>query len=844
MSEPYDFSGIEAKWLARWEADKAWAAPRLPGKEKRYVLEMYPYPSGDMHMGHVENFAGIGDAIARYWRMRGFDVLHPFGYDALGLPAENAAIERNIHPKEWTYANIERFTASCKRLAISYDWDRAFASSDPEQYRWNQWIFLKLLERGLAYRKPAKVNWCPKCQTVLANEQISQGVCWRHQDTVPEIRDLEQWFIRITDYTERLLDDMDQLEWSDAVLTQQRNWIGRSEGAVVRFTIAETSDEIPIFTTRPDTLYGVTFFVFAAEHPIARKLAERAGRSEDYDAFVDEVRRATEIERLATERERRAFDLKAHAVNPLNGEEVPVYASDYVLMEYGTGAIMAVPAHDQRDFEFARQLGLPISVVIEDPEGSDEDAAYEGEGAMVDSGPFTGTHSAEGKAAVIRHLEEREIGHGEVQYRMRDWLISRQRFWGTPFPVVYCEACGIVPVPTDELPVELPDEADFRPTGEPTSPLANVTDWVKAECPSCGGEGRRETDTMDGFMDSSWYFLRFCDPRNDAVLVDPDLANAWMPVDQYTGGIEHAVMHLIYARFVTKFLHDLGMIEVTEPFRRLMNQGQIRKDGKMMSKSLGNVVEPGEVIDRFGADALRVFILFIGPPEEDYDWPEEGADVVVGAHRFCERVWRLVADRAGELREAGAPEGSSDLRRTVHRSLATITERYERFAFNTAIAEMMTLQRTLSAAAGTAPVAEVREGVDVLLHTLAPIAPFLTEELWERLGGEGSIQSKESLRSIHSKESLRSIHSKESLRSIHSQRWPEVDQALAAVATSSMAVQVDGKVRDVVEVPVDIGEDEAAELAKGLEKVQRFLEGREIVRVVARPPRLVNLVTR
>ncbi|MGH2759257.1 MAG: leucine--tRNA ligase, partial [Actinomycetota bacterium] len=744
MAEPYSFSEIEAKWLPRWESAKAWAAPRTPSGEKRFVLEMYPYPSGDMHMGHVENFAGIGDAIARYWRMRGYDVLHPFGYDALGLPAENAAITRGIHPREWTYANIEKFTASCKRLAISYDWDRCFASSEVEQYKWNQWLFLRLFEKGLAYRGMAKVNWCPKCQTVLANEQISSGFCWRHTDTVPEIRDLEQWFFKITDYAERLLHDMDQLEWPEPVLVQQRNWIGRSEGARVTFRIAETGDEIPIFTTRPDTLFGVTFFVFAAEHPIARTLGERAGKLAEYETFVDEVRRSTEIERLATQRSRRFFDLQTHAVNPLNGEEVPVFASDYVLMEYGTGAIMAVPAHDQRDCEFAQQVGLPVRVVVQDaPTGapSDEIAPYDGEGVMVASGPFTGMHTTEGRPAVIKHLEEQGIGKGEVRYRMRDWLVSRQRYWGTPFPVVFCHTDGIVPLSDDDLPVELPPDADYRPTGEPVSPLANAIDWVKTTCPKCGGEARRETDTMDGFIDSSYYFARFTDPHNNVAIFDPDVANAWMPVDQYTGGIEHAVMHLIYARFITKFLYDLGLIDVVEPFQRLMNQGTIRKDGKMMSKSTGNVVEPDEVIDRYGADALRIFILFIGPPEEDYDWPPEGPDAVVGAYRFCERVWRLVTDHADLLRGAGAPAGDSELRRSIHRSLALISERFERFAFNTAISEMMVLQRTLASSAGSVPAEELREGIDVLLHTLAPIAPYITEELWERIGGEGSIHA-------------------------------------------------------------------------------------------------------
>ncbi|MEX2538266.1 MAG: leucine--tRNA ligase [Actinomycetota bacterium] len=829
MAEPYDFRALEEKWLPRWESDEAWAAPRTPTGDKRYVLEMYPYPSGDMHMGHVENFAGIGDAIARYWRMRGHDVLHPFGYDALGLPAENAAITRGIHPRDWTYANIDQFTRSCKRLAISYDWDRCFASSDPVQYKWNQWIFLRLLERGLAYRKTAKVNWCPKCHTVLANEQISSGFCWRHEDQVPEIRDLEQWFFKITDYADRLLDDMDELEWPDAVLVQQKNWIGRSEGAVVTFKIAETSDEIPIFTTRPDTLWGVTFFVFAAEHRTAAKLAERAGKSAEYAAFLDEVRRTTDIERMAAERERKAFNLGARAINPLNGEEVPVYASDYVLMEYGTGAIMAVPAHDQRDFEFARQLGLPVRVVIQpEDESLDENAmteAYVGDGVMVHSGAFDGTPSRAGSTGsdvreavhrVTEYLEEKGLGRSEIHYRMRDWLISRQRYWGTPFPVVYCTDDGIVPLPDADLPLEIPLDVEYKPTEDQVPTLASAPDWVNTNCPKCGGPARRETDTMDGFMDSSWYFLRFTDPQNDEAIFDQEIADAWMPVDQYIGGIEHAVMHLIYARFITKFLHDLGLTELKEPFRKLMNQGQIRMGGRRMSKSRGNLVAPTDVLDKYGADALRVFILFIGPPEDDYDWPPEGADVVIGAFRFCERVWRLVTSNVDALRSADAPSGDGELRRAVHGSLQAITDRFERFAFNTAISEMMTLQRTLaSAKSATAP--ELREGVDVLLHTLAPIAPYITEELWECLGGEGSI---------------------------HARPWPVADPALAAVETVTMVVQVDGRVRDRIEVGAGISEADAVAAAKGSESVRKFLDGREIQKEIVRPPKLVNFVTR
>jgi leucyl-tRNA synthetase len=825
MRERYDFERIEEKWLPRWESDRAWAAPRVPTRGKRYVLEMYPYPSGDMHMGHVENFAGIGDTIARYWRMQGFDVLHPFGYDAFGLPAENAAISRGVHPRDWTYANIEKFTQSCKKLAISYDWDRAVNTCDPHYYRWNQWLFLRLLERDLAYRREAKVNWCPVDRTVLANEQISAGVCWRC-GSVPEVRDLEQWFFRTTAYAQELLDGMDELQWSERVLAQQRNWIGRSDGARVGFDVA--GRDVEVFTTRPDTLWGVTFFVFAPEHPIAADLAAAAGLSEEYRRFLEDVRRQTDIDRVALQAQRRAFDLRASARNPVNGEEIPVFAADYVLMGYGTGAIMGVPAHDQRDFEFARQLGLAIRVVIApEDEELDPDAmtqAYEGEGVMVSSGPFNGTPSRAGAAGsdvreavatVTQWLESEGLGNAETHYRLRDWLISRQRYWGTPIPVVYCDRCGMVPVPDEQLPVTLPDVVDYQPTGGATSPLATASEWVRAKCPSCGDEGRRETDTMDTFVDSSWYFLRFCDPRNESTPFERDLADAWMPVDQYTGGIEHAVMHLIYARFMTRVLHDMGLLGAREPFVRLMNQGVIKKDGKMMSKSLGNVVEPQEVLDRFGADALRLFILFIGPPTEDYDWPPEGADAVRGAHRYLERVWRLVDDILAAA--PGSVSGSSDLRRTIHRTLAAVTTDFDRFAFNTAIAKLMELTNALSdAARGGAPAAELREGASVLVQCLAPIAPYITEELWERLAGSGSV---------------------------HASEWPQADTALSRVDRVTMVVQVDSKVRDRLEVPADIGEDDAIAASLRSERVLQALGGREPARVIARPPRLINILS-
>lgn len=820
MSDPYEFQQIQDKWQARWAAGNAWAAPAKPKGPKKYVLEMFPYPSGDMHMGHVENFT-IGDVIGRFFSKRGYDVLHPFGYDAFGLPAENKAIKDGVAPSVSTYANIETFTASCKALGFAYDWDRSFATCDPEFYRWNQWLFLRLLERGLAYRKEAKVSWCPSCRTVLANEQISDGVCWRCGST-PEIRDLEQWFFRNTAYADRLLDDMTQLTWSEAVLNQQRNWIGRSEGAVVNFTIEQTGDEVPVFTTRPDTLYGATFFVFAPEHPIAHELAIRAGKIRNYEGFVEEVRRKTDIDRLSLDTQRRAFDLEAFAVNPLNGEKIPVFASEYVLMGYGTGAIMAVPAHDQRDFEFARQYQLPVRIVVQpqgaealDPDTMEQAAA--GEGVLVNSGRFDGMCVPEAKAAVAAFLKEAGTGYPDVQYRLRDWLISRQRYWGTPFPIVYCETDGTVPLPDADLPLLLPELDDYAPKEGSQAPLSGATEWVNTICPKCGGPARRETDTMDTFVDSSWYFLRFIDPHNADAPFDSELVNAWMPVEQYTGGTDHAVMHLIYARFITKVLHDMGLIDFDEPFMRLLNQGWITKGGKAMSKSLGNVVAPSEVLTPYGADTLRLHMMFIGPPEADYDWPADGAAACVGSYRFLERVWRLVTTNLDALKSAGPPSGTSDLRKLVHQKLDVVTCDYEKYSFNTAVARLMELQTALTKAAGSADAAELREGVMVLLHCLAPFCPHITEELWEQLGEAGSI---------------------------HIAPWPEADKALAAVDRVTMIVQVDSKVRDRVDVDAGITEDEAIAVALASERVAELLSGVELAKVISRPPRLVNILTR
>jgi leucyl-tRNA synthetase len=800
---------IEPRWMTAWEEEDLYRAggPDDP-RPAFYALDMFPYPSGDIHMGHAEAFA-IGDAVARYRMMRGFNVLHPIGWDAFGLPAENAAIKRGIHPKEWTYANIATQRESFRRYGVSFDFSRQFNTCDPEYYRWTQWLFLRLFERGLAYRKLAPANWCPNDQTVLANEQVVNGACERCGTPVVR-KDLVQWFFRITDYADALLFDMDILEdWSDRVLTMQRNWIGRSEGAEVEFEIDETGDRLTVFTTRPDTLWGVTFFVLAPEHPLVATLAERGGTAGEATALVERLR-ATPLTHREQAESREGVALGVSAVNPVNGERIPVYVAPYVLMEYGTGAVMGVPGHDQRDFEFARQHGIEVRVVIQ-PEGEDLDPgaltqAYPHEGVMVRSGPFDGTPSPESIAEVTKWLEEQGKGKAAVSYRLRDWLISRQRYWGAPIPIIHCPSCGEVAVPDDQLPVELPEDVDFSPTGE--SPLARHEAFVDVSCPSCGGDARRETDTMDTFVDSSWYFLRYCSPHETDRPFDPEAVSHWMPVDQYTGGIEHAILHLLYSRFLTKVLHDVGMIPFKEPFPRLLNQGMVIMQGAKMSKSKGNLVEPAPLIEEWGADTVRVTMLFAGPVDDDIDWATVSP---AGVHAWLGRVWRAVheaADRDGE-----APDG---LRRATHRTIRDVTDLFERFRYNVAIARLMELtnevRRTLDEGG------DAREAAEALVLMLAPLAPFITEELWrDVLRNEGSV---------------------------HRASWPTYEEGLAREETVRLVVQVDGKVRDTVEVPADIAEDEAVERARASEKVERALAGREVRRVVARPPKLVNLVTR
>jgi leucyl-tRNA synthetase len=808
MARPYDPSEIEPRWAEAWVADALYASggPADP-RPRFYALDMFPYPSGDLHMGHAEAFA-IGDVIPRFRWMQGYDVYHPVGWDSFGLPAENAAIQRGIHPKEWTYANIETQAASFRRFGVSVDWSTRLHTSDPEYYRWTQWLFLKLYERGLAYRKLAPANWCPKDQTVLANEQVVAGACERCGTPVVR-KDLVQWFFKITDYAQDLLDDMEQLTgWTDRVLTMQRNWIGRSEGAEVEFEIAETGDRVTVFTTRPDTLWGVTFFVFAPEHPLVEGLAKAGGTSAEVAAVRDRLQ-ATPLTSREQAESREGVPLGVHAVNPVNGERVRCFVAPYVLMEYGTGAVMGVPGHDQRDFEFARAQGLEVRVVIE-PKGEPRDAgtmteAFDHDGVMVRSGPFDGTPSPEGIPRVIAWLEERGLGRAAVSFRIRDWLISRQRYWGAPIPIVHCPIDGDVPVPEADLPVLLPEDVDFSPTGE--SPLAKHRGFLNVTCPRCGGAATRETDTMDTFVDSSWYFFRYLSPDDDARAFDPEAVAGWMPVDQYTGGIEHAILHLLYSRFITKVLNDMGLVTFREPFPRLLNQGQVIMDGAAMSKSKGNIVEPMPLVERYGADAIRVTMLFANKPEDDIDWADVSPE---GVRSWLDRVWRAVHEAAE--REGGDGE---ELRRFTHRTIRRVTDLYERYRFNVAVARLMELTNQIRAALDRGEPA--REAASALVQMVAPMAPFIAEELWRSvLRGGGSV---------------------------HRSAWPTFDADLAREDTVTLVVQVDGRVRDRLEVPPDVSEEEAERLARESEGARRTIGDRRVARVIARPPKLVNLVT-
>jgi leucyl-tRNA synthetase len=812
----FDVEAIQARWLPVWD-ERAPFRSGQPGDErpKKYVLDMFPYPSGDLHMGHAEAYA-LGDVIARYWIQRGFDVMHPIGWDAFGLPAENAAIKRGEDPVAWTYANIDQQRASMRRYACSFDWDRVFNTCDPEYYKWNQWFFLQMYERGLAYRKASNVNWCPECQTVLANEQVVDGRCERC-DTAVTKKKLTQWYFRITDYADRLLDDMQQLEgaWPEKVLLMQRNWIGRSTGAEVDFVIDGRSEPVTVYTTRPDTLYGATFFVVAADSELAAELAAGSPAEAAFASYVEQVKQMSDIDRLDSTRAKTGVFLERYAMNPVNGERLPIWASDYVLADYGTGAIMAVPAHDQRDLDFARTFDLPVRVVVD----AGEDPNLTGI-ATVDDGPHINSESLNGldKAAAISAitdvLVERGTGRPAVNYRLRDWLISRQRYWGTPIPIIHCDTCGEVPVPLDELPVELPPAAglDLKPKGR--SPLGAATAWANVACPKCGRDAHRDPDTMDTFVDSSWYYLRYADPRNAAAAFDPAKVREWLPVDQYVGGVTHAILHLLYSRFFTKVLFDMGLVDFNEPFTRLLNQGMVIMDGSAMSKSRGNLVRLSDELAEHGVDAIRLSMVFSGPPEDDVDWAEVSP---AGSKRFLARAWRL----AGDVTSAPGTDPSTGdvaLRKATARAVRDAEVAVETFRFNVAVARIMELVNTTRKAVdtGCGPAdPAVREAVEATAIMLSLVAPYTAEDMWSRLGHEPCVARA---------------------------GWPVVDEQLLVQEAVTCVIQVSGKVKDRIDVAPDISEDILRALALESTAVQEALEGRAVRTVIVRPPKLVNVV--
>jgi leucyl-tRNA synthetase len=813
--ERYDPERIERRWQDVWDVERAFVVPNpdLPAERttKSYVLEMLPYPSGELHMGHVLNYT-LGDVVTHVRRRRGYRVLRPMGYDAFGLPAENAAIREGGHPRDISARNIAAIRKQMRRMGWAVDWRREVSTSDPRYYRWTQWLFLRFLERDLAYRKEAPVKWCPNDQTVLANEQVIDGRCERCGHEV-EARNLEQWFFRITAYADALLDEMETLEsWPDRVLTMQRNWIGRSEGAEIVFRIEGTEIDLPVFTTRPDTLFGATFFVLAPEHPLAAELVVGMEHEAEARDYIRHAAARSAVERA--EKEKDGVFTGRHVVNPATGEPIPIWIADYVLMEYGTGAVMGVPAHDERDYEFARRFGLPIRQVVA-PAGGEppEEGAYVAhtdDEVLVDSGEFTGLPAPEGSRRIVDWLESKGLGRATVGYRLRDWLLSRQRYWGCPIPVVHCPGCGLVPVPDEDLPVLLPEVEEYLPRGR--SPLAAAEDWVRTTCPSCGGSASRETDTMDTFVDSSWYFLRYTDPENDEAPFDSALANYWLPVNQYIGGIEHAILHLLYARFFTKVLNELGYVDFREPFARLFNQGMLTRHGAKMAKSKGNVVSPDEMVGRYGADAVRLYILFMAPADEDKEWQDDGIE---GTWRFLGRLWRLGHEVAERGPASGEP-GAGPLVRKAHATIAKVTDDIERrFQFNTPIAAVMELVNEIYAVKDEPGEAEaVRFATETAVSLVQPYAPHVAEELWERLGRER----------------------------LWAQPWPEADPALLERDTFELVVQVNGRVRDRLEVSVGLGEEELVAAARELPRVQQHLDGKEIRRAVVVPGKLVNFV--
>ena len=817
MHEAYDIQYVQEKWLPIWDKLEPFKSGRSDDKRpKKYVLDMFPYPSGDLHMGHAEAYA-LGDVIARYWIQKGFNVMHPIGWDAFGLPAENAAIKRNEDPRAWTYENIAVQKASMRRFACSFDWDRVLHTCDPEYYKWNQWLFLELYNKGLAYRKDSPVNWCPSCQTVLANEQVVAGLCERCDSAVTK-KKLNQWYLKITDYADRLLDDMKDLEgkWPEKVLMMQRNWIGRSIGAEVKFVIEGRDEPVTIYTTRPDTLYGATFMVVAADSALAAELVSGSKVEGDFNKYLEGIKAVTDIDRLATDRPKSGIFLERYAINPVNGAKLPIWASDYVLADYGTGAIMAVPAHDQRDLDFAKAMKLPVQVVVASDEGdpSETGIATTGDGTLINSGSLNGLSKDSAIAKIIEELAANELGKAAKNYRLRDWLISRQRFWGTPIPIIHCEKCGEVPVPQTQLPVELPSATglDLKPKG--TSPLGAASDWVNVDCPKCGAPAKRDADTMDTFFDSSWYFLRYTSTDRHDVAFDKKAVETWLPVDQYVGGVTHAILHLLYSRFFTKVLHDLGHLNFIEPFTRLLNQGMVLMDGSAMSKSRGNLVRLSDELASHGVDAIRLAMVFAGPPEDDVDWSDVSPS---GSVKFLNRAWRISGD-VTSAPGADFSKGNLELRKITHKSLHDIGFAVESFRFNVAIARVMELvnatRKAIDSGCGAADPA-VREAAEAIAISLSLVAPFTAEEMWEILGHKPAVALA---------------------------GWPKVDPKLLEEDAVTAILQINGKIKDRIEVAPDISDADLEKLAMANPEIAAAIAGQTINKIITRAPKLVNIV--
>ncbi|TYQ15931.1 UNVERIFIED_CONTAM: leucyl-tRNA synthetase [Acetivibrio alkalicellulosi] len=823
----YKSRDIEKRWQEKWDKEKSFSATKKDDKEKYYVLEMFPYPSGNLHMGHVRNYS-IGDVVARFKKMEGYNVLHPMGWDSFGLPAENAAIKRQIHPNDWTWSNIDNMRKQLKELGIGYDWDREVATCHPDYYKWTQWMFLQLYKKGLAYKKKSFVNWCPSCSTVLANEQVVNGACERCSSTVNK-KDLEQWFFKITHYAQRLLDDIEKLSgWPDKVKTMQQNWIGRSEGVEVDFNVEGTDKKVRIYTTRPDTIFGVTYMVVAPEHPLVKELIKGTEQEQTCNDFIKKMQFLNDIDRTSTDVEKEGVFTGRYVINPLNNDKVPLYLGNYVLAEYGTGVVMAVPAHDQRDFEFSKKYNLPIKVVIqpkgEELKAEDMKEAYVDEGYLVNSDQFNGVLSDEAIGKIIDYVEAKSFGERKINFRLRDWLISRQRYWGAPIPIIYCEDCGPVPVPEEDLPVVLPTDVKFTGVGE--SPLSSSESFINAPCPTCGKKGKREVDTMDTFVCSSWYFLRYCDPCNQKLPFDKESISYWMPVDQYIGGVEHAILHLLYSRFFMKALYDMGFVAHDEPFKNLLTQGMVLKDGAKMSKSLGNVVSPEEIIEKFGADTARLFILFASPPEKDLEWSDQGVE---GCYRFINRVWRIINDFSHAAKEnndintSNFTKEDKELWFMVNNTVRRVTEDVgHRFNFNTAISAIMELVNSLYNYKDKVPDENKNNGIlkvalENVILMIAPFIPHASQELWQFIGKEGDV---------------------------HDQKWPEYDKSALVKDEIEIVVQINGKLRDKIVVSSGLDKKQIEEEALKSDKIKPAIEGQNIVKVITVPGKLVNIVVK